>query len=131
MNVFIPIDQSWSFKFFEFNRPAIAQIEDFFKFSDEFYEAALLYVTTYINFGFGLTPAKFNDDVNRAMQLCSRYAALGNKIQEAFRRLYVDYRVAYSSLQGVVTRAQPVIDQSGVLIGIVFTVDTTWPPAQQ
>lgn len=123
MNVFIPIDQSWSFKFFEFNKPAIAQIEDFFKFNDEFYESALLYVTTHINFCFGMSSARYNDDIGRAMQLCDRYAALGSKIQEAFRRLYVDYRVAYSSLQGVVTRSQPVIDASGVLIGIVFTVD--------
>lgn len=123
MNVFIPIDQSWSFKFFEFNKVEISKIDNFFVFVEEFYRSAMLYVTAHINYRYGLSPVEFNNMINESMQICHLCEPLGAKIQEAYRRLYHDYRVAYNSLQGPIRKTSPIADHVGTLQGIVFDVD--------
>lgn len=120
MNVFIPIDQSWSFKFLEFNKKAISQL-DFFTFIDQFYNAAMQYVVTQVNFYYGMGADLFNQRISGAMQWSYDYPELAPKIQEAFRRLHMDYRVAYEALGSPISEAKPAVDHSGVLLGIVFT----------
>lgn len=129
MNAYIPIDPSWSFKFFEFNRKAIGNIDNYFHFCDDFYGSAMKYIQTQINFNYGMTSATYNQGMSEAMSVCERYPELGSKIQEAFVLLYTDYRIAYNAMGYVVTGLKPIVEASGVLIGIVFDVNTAWPPA--
>lgn len=128
MNVFIPVDQSWSFKFFEFNRKALGNINNYFHFCDDFYASAMKYVQTQINFNYGMTSVAYQQGISEAMSICDRYPELGSKIQAAFILLYVDYRVAYAAMGHIVTDLKPAVESTGTLIGIVFTVDTAWPP---
>jgi hypothetical protein len=128
MNVFIPIDQSWSFKFFEFNKPLISQVEDFFKFSNEFYAGAMLYVITQINFNYGMSTATYNDKLTEAFEICARYPALAPKIAEAYRKLFAEYRLAYMAVGCIVQGATPAVEPSGILQGIVLHTIPQWPP---
>lgn len=125
MNVFIPIDHDWSYKFFESNKILIAEIDNFFKFTDDFYASAMLFVTTQINFEYGMTSAKYNEGMTEAMGVCERYPKLATKIADALSKLYANYRIAYDAMQGVVTNVRAIVEPSGVLQGIVFTLDRT------
>lgn len=131
MNVFIPIDQSWSFKFFEFNRKAIGNIDNYFQFCDDFYGSAMKYVQTQINFNYGMTSITYQQGMSEAMSICERYPELGAKIQAAFISLYTDYRIAYNAMGQVVTDLKPIVEETGNLIGILFVTDFSWPPAVQ
>lgn len=121
MNVFIYIDPSWSYKFFEFNKPAISEY-DFYTFLDEFYTSAMLYVQTQSNHRFNMTPQAYDTGITNALHLRSRYPTLANKLTQAFHDLFHSHRTALSALQGPITHIQTLCDETGILVGIVCTI---------
>ena len=128
MNVFVPIDHAWSFKFFEFNKALIAQLCDFFTFCDDFYKSAMLYLETQINYNFGMTSSNYNVSIDEAFSICSRYPTLATMITDAYCSLFNDYRVVYTTIDCIVTGVLPIVEPTGILQGIVLTVNSSWPP---
>lgn len=123
MNVYVPIDPSWSYKFFEQNKAEIGRVPDFFKFMDRFYTCAMTYVTAYINYRFGLTGNAYNDHITTAMSVCNEYPSLGPLIQQAYRELYSIHRLSFEALQASVVNLQTICNDTGILTGIVFTLN--------
>jgi hypothetical protein len=129
MNIFVPIEYDWSFKFFEFNKPAISKL-DFFTFCDDFYKAAMLYLEAHLNYNYRMMEHTFAAYMTKVDAFAASHPDLAGKIQECYRRLLHDYRNAYSALQGLVVRTKPIVEPSGLLRGIVFEVDREWPLRQ-
>lgn len=127
MAIFINIEQEWSFKFFEFNRPLIAKIDNYFHFCDDFYASAMKYVLTQINFQYGMTSHTYNQQLSEALSVCDRYPELAVKIKDAFVRLHTEYRIAYNALGRPVRVIAPVVEATGILLGIMFTLDQVEP----
>jgi hypothetical protein len=122
MNILIHIDSSWSYHFFEFNKPAISTL-DFFEFIDTFYSSAMLYLQTHVNHRFGLRAPEYNDGINGSMQICNKYPELAEKISQAFRDLHHRHRPSLGALQGPITKIQTICDDTGILTAIVVTID--------
>lgn len=122
MNILIHIEPSWSYHFFEFNKPAISKV-DFFEFMDTFYSSAMLYIKAHVNYPFGSTPLEFNMQMSKAMELCNKYPELANKIIQAFRDLHHTHRPSLGALQGPITNLTTICDDTGILTAIVATID--------
>lgn len=122
MNILVYIDPSWSYRFFEFNKPAISKL-DFFTFMDDFYSAAMLFIKTHANHKFGLSSTTYNAGITGAMDIGLKYPELSNKLTQAFLDLHHTHRVSFSALQGPITKMQTVCDDTGILTGIIVTVE--------
>lgn len=122
MNILIHIDPSWSYRFFEFNKPAISQL-DFFEFVDTFYSSAMLFIQTHVNHKFGGTPITFNAGMAGAMDICVKYPTLANKLTQAFLDLHHLHRPSLGALQGPITKIQTICDDLGILTAIVVTIE--------
>lgn len=122
MNILLHIDPSWSYHFFEFNKPAISKL-DFFEFMDSFYSSAMAFIQTQVNHKFGGTPTTYNAGMANAMDICVKYPELANKLTGAFRDLHHRHRPSLGALQGPITKIQTICDDMGILIAIVVTIE--------
>lgn len=122
MNILIHIDPSWSYRFFEFNKPAIGKI-DFMEFMDRFYSSAMLYLQTQANYPYNKCQAGYHSAISQAMALCNTYPELASKITQAFIDLHQTHRPSLGALQGPITKIQTVCDDTGILTAIVVTIE--------
>lgn len=122
MNVLIHIDPSWSYRFFEFNKPAIGKV-NFMVFLDTFYSSAMLYLKTQANFHYGTPTVEYHASISQAMALCNDYPELANKITQAFIDLHQTHRPSLGALQGPITKIQTVCDDTGILTAIIATIE--------
>lgn len=122
MNIYLHVDQAWSYQFLNQHKKIIASY-DFFSFSDRFYTTALNFAMAHINFRFNQDSVEYHRATEMVNRLATDYPLLGRYIPQAMYSFYNRHIDAFLSLQGPVINYQTFIDDAQVLTGILFQVD--------
>lgn len=118
MNIYISIDESWSYRFFEFNKVQLSTL-DFFSFIDDFYKSAMMIIHAHMDFALLPNSPEFQRRMTIAHGILARYPELAIKIQAAYRELYDVHRVAFMAVERPVVDLQSICDEQGLLLGVV------------
>lgn len=121
MNVYIHIDQSWSYRFLTKYKKIIAEY-DFFIFSDSFLSTGINTLKAYVNYQYNRDSTEYASTMHQVEHLCDAYPELGHHIKTAYNDLLMTHMDALKAIGGQITNYQPIIDDSYLLTGILFTV---------
>lgn len=122
MNIYIHIDQAWSYRFLTKHKKIIADY-DFFTFNDRFLTTAINFVMAHVNFKFNKDPVSFNAATSQVSRLIEDYPLLGQFIPAAMYELYHMHIDAFVNVPGVISDYQMFIDDFQTLTGLLFVID--------